>query len=82
MTDEEKKQAAIDLLVSKRYPRIVAEAIVKISGAEKVLATVPDPYVPETKTAGAPKPNDTHAEDCGDVGETGDHGELGENAKA
>jgi hypothetical protein len=82
MTDDEKKQAAIDLLVSKKYPRFVAEAMVKIEGPDRILERMANASAPNSALAAKPKASDTHAEECGDVGETGDHGELGENAKA
>ena len=80
MTDEEKKQAAIDLLISKKYPRFVAEAMVKLEGPDKILERMANPSAPPAAAAAKPKASGTHTEECGDVGDTGDHGDIGENA--
>lgn len=44
------------------------------------LHTINGKPVEETKAAAAPAKKSTHAEGCGDVGETGEHGDLGSNA--
>lgn len=83
MTDDEKKQAAINLLISKHYPRVVAEAFVKVWGADRVLENAGAFPTEVDEEAAAPLPrkaSTTHKPECGDVGETGDHGDIGENA--
>lgn len=73
MTDDEKKQAAIDLLISRKYPRIVAEAIVKISGPDKVLATSPAEFVPPDL-----EEDEKSEDESGEIGEVGEHGYIGD----